>query len=85
MAVIYNDTKKSYLKSMLSFDLSINKRIMKQCLKNIINVFNIDHLLSIDSAKTFLKDHVTLKTRVMAEVNSALLHRNKLHLKNIFK
>ncbi len=25
-----------------SFDLSINKRIMKQCLKNIINVFNID-------------------------------------------
>ncbi len=29
----------------------------------------------------FSKDHVTLKTRVMTAENSALLHRNKLHLK----
>ncbi len=43
---------------------------------------NLEQQISIrKNQKWFLKDHVTLKPRVMAEKNSALHQRNKLHFK----
>ncbi len=40
------------------------------------NSFNTDNIY-----KWLLKDHVTLKTGVMADENSVLHHRNKLYFK----
>ncbi len=38
-------------------------------------------ILSSTTVLTFLKDHVTLNTGVMADENAVLRHRNKLYLK----
>ncbi len=42
-------------------------------------VFNIDKCFL--TTKSFLKDHVTLKTAVMTAKNQLCHHRNKLHFK----
>ncbi len=49
--------------------------------KNIMqhNCYHAEHQISI--LEWFLKDHVTLKTKVMATENSSFHHRNKLHFK----
>ncbi len=80
----------SNLNKCCSFELSVHHIILKKWnmyFTNILNsatVFNIDNnkkcLLSTKS-ECFLKDHVTLKTGVMASENSVLYHMNKLHFK----
>ncbi len=61
----------------------------KAALRSAVKKTDGSKLIKSDSKgiliKWFMKDHVTLKTGIMAAENSALHHRNKLHLKNIFR
>ncbi len=68
---IKNPEKKSIIvstkisTSTIVFNIGNNKKLF------------LEHQISI--LEGFLKEHVTLKTGVMAAENSALHHRNKLH------
>ncbi len=75
---IYNGTKISISNKFCSFELSIiytSNNPGKKLLCMFSTLIILRNFLSIKSAfilKGFLKDHVTLKTEVMTDENSAL-------------